>query len=64
MNRTMSGTLAATIIATVAGTAAWLLGIAKLVWPAHPMIAVFLITLVTGIVVKQFWPVAGPEQVR
>lgn len=57
MKASTSSTLAATLIATAAGTGAWLLGVAKLIWPAHPQVAVFLITIVTSIVVKQIWPV-------
>jgi hypothetical protein len=53
----MSSTLAATLIATAIGTGAWLFGYAKAIWPAHPQVAVFAITIVVGIVVKQIWPV-------
>lgn len=57
MKASMSSTLAATLIATAIGTGAWLLGYAKAIWPAHPQLAVFAITLVAAIVVKQIWPV-------
>jgi hypothetical protein len=52
----MNKTLAATLIATGAGTGLWFLGIDKIVWPAHPGIAVLLITVVVGIVVSLVWP--------
>jgi hypothetical protein len=52
----MSPNLAATLFGTVAGTGAWLSGFSKFVWPAHPMIFVFLFTLVTAIVVYRLWP--------
>jgi hypothetical protein len=53
----MSSTLAATLIATVVGTGAWLLGLAGAIWPAHPQLTAFAMTVVIGIVVKQLWPV-------
>jgi hypothetical protein len=51
----MNSTLAATLIATVAGVGAWFFGWAKVIWPAHPQIAAFLITVVVGIVVNAAW---------
>ena len=56
MKAPMSKSLAATLIATAAGTGAWLTGSAKVIWPAHPMIAVLIITVVVGIVVPLIWP--------
>jgi hypothetical protein len=59
-----SSTLAATLIATAAGIGAWLFGVAKAIWPAHPQIAALVITIVVSIVVKQIWPVpAGQKRV-
>ena len=52
-----NSTLAATLIATAAGVGAWFFGIARVIWPAHPQIAAFLITIVASVVVKQTWPV-------
>lgn len=57
MKASTSSTLAATLIATAAGVGAWFFGIAKEIWPAHPQIAAFVITIVVGVVVKQIWPV-------
>jgi hypothetical protein len=58
------GTLAATLIATAAGAGAWFFGFAKAIWPTHPQLAAFGITLVVSIVVKQIWPVeAGPKRI-
>jgi hypothetical protein len=57
MKSSTNSTLAATLIATAAGVGAWLFGVAKLIWPAHPQIAALLITIVVSIVVKQTWPV-------
>jgi len=38
-------TLKASLLASAIGTAAWLLGLANLMWPAHPQWAVFLLTI-------------------
>jgi len=46
----------ATLIATALGTGAWLLGWSQVIWPGHPMIATFILTVVTYVVVKQVWP--------
>ncbi len=51
-----NSTLAATLIATAAGVGVWFFGLAKAIWPAHPQIAAFLVTVVASIVVKQTWP--------
>jgi hypothetical protein len=51
-----NSTLAATVIGTVAGIVVWFLGLAKLIWAAHPQMAAFLITVGTGIVAKLVWP--------
>ena len=56
MNDTMKCTLAATLIATAVGTAAWLSGIARAMWPDHPNLGVLLITVFTGIVVSSLYP--------
>ena len=57
MKASTNSALAATLIATAAGVGAWFFGVAKVIWPAHPQIAAFVITIVAGIVVKQTWPV-------
>lgn len=54
--RVWNSTLVATLIGTVAGVGVWFSGFAKVVWAAHPQIAAFLITVVTGIAVKLVWP--------
>jgi hypothetical protein len=54
----MNSTLAATLIATAVGVGVWLTGIAHAIWPAHPQLAAFAITIVTGIVVQQTWTAA------
>jgi hypothetical protein len=62
MKASTKSTLAATLIATAAGTGAWLFGFAKTIWLAHPQIAVFAITIVVYIVVKQVWPVGAGQK--
>jgi len=57
MRASTNSTLAATLIATAAGVGAWFCGFAKAIWPAHPQIAAFVITIVVSVVVKQIWPV-------
>jgi hypothetical protein len=44
-------TLIATGIGTAVGFRAWLFGLGQMIWPAHPQIASFLLTLVTTIVI-------------
>jgi len=58
----MNATLAATLIATAAGLGAWFLGGAKLIWPAHPQISAFLISVVASIVIKQLWPLGSGQE--
>ncbi len=62
MTTSTNSTLAATLIATAAGVGAWFFGFAEAIWPAHPQIAAFVITIVVSVVVKKFWPIsAGPK---
>ena len=49
-------TLMASLIGSAFGTGIWFFGIAALIWPAHPHLAAFLLTLVCTIVVMQMWP--------
>ena len=53
----MSASIKATLIATVVGTAAWLFGASHLLWPAHPMIATLILTIVTYVVFQRAWRV-------
>ena len=41
----MKSTLIATLIASAAGTAAWLFGLSQTIWPSHPMIVTFILTI-------------------
>jgi hypothetical protein len=56
MKASMNSTLAATLIGTAVGVSVWFFGFAKAIWPSHPQIAAFLMTLFAGVVVKQTWP--------
>jgi hypothetical protein len=56
MKASTNSTLAATLIATAAGVGAWLSGLARAIWPAHPQLAALALTIVVSIVVKQIWP--------
>ena len=48
--------LIATGIGTAVGFGAWLFGLGQTLWPAHPQIASFLLTLFTTIVIQIAWP--------
>jgi hypothetical protein len=61
MKASTQSTLAATLIATAVGTGSWLFGFAALIWPAHPLIIAFLITIGVSVIVKQTWPVSHPR---
>jgi hypothetical protein len=61
MNERIRIALLATLIASVIGTAAWFSGLANTVWPAHPIMAVLLLTVLTEVVVKQAWPRSAPS---
>ncbi len=64
MKISMGSTLAATLIATAAGIGVWFSGVANAIWPTHPQIAAFVITIVVSVVVKQIWPVdAGRKRI-
>ena len=51
----MKGTAIATLAASAGGTLAWLIGLSRAVWPAHPMVATFFITIVCYGAVKAGW---------
>ena len=52
-------TLKASLVASVIGTAAWMLGLTRRIWPAHPQWALFFLTLVLTIVLRYVWPEPG-----
>lgn len=49
-------TLIVSLIASAAGIGAWLLGVGKLIWPAHPQLAVFFLTIACTVVLMVAWP--------
>ena len=55
-----------TVVATVVATGAWLLGFGHLVWPAHPDLALCLLTIAAtvaaSIVVERRARRAGPPR--
>jgi hypothetical protein len=54
--RTLKITIIATLIATAASFWAAGLGLTQRVWPQHPQLAGFFISLVACIVVPMVWP--------
>jgi len=46
----------ASLIGTGAGLWAWWLGMGRFLWPAHPQLAGFLITLAATVAVQVLWP--------
>ena len=48
----MKRTGMATLIASAAGTMAWFAGLSQAVWPTHPRIATFVLTVVAYTAVK------------
>jgi len=52
-------TLKASLLASVVGTAAWMLGFTREIWPAHPQWALFFLTLAATIVLRYAWPEPG-----
>jgi H+/Cl- antiporter ClcA len=54
--KTLKVSLIASLIGTVVGLGAWMFGIGQVIWPAHPQLACFLLTLATTIVMQFAWP--------
>lgn len=52
-------TLKASLLASIAGTAAWMLGFTRAIWPAHSQWALFFLTLTLTIVLRYAWPEPG-----
>jgi hypothetical protein len=49
-------TLKASLLATAIGTGAWLLGITRDIWPAHPQWAAFFLTVGATVILMYVWP--------
>jgi hypothetical protein len=52
----MKTSLIASLIGTAVGLGSWIFGLGRIIWPAHPQWACFLLTLVTTIVIQIAWP--------
>jgi len=55
MKASTENTLRATGVAIAVGTGAWLFGFAQRIWPAHPVLALLLLTIAVTVIVK-VWP--------
>jgi len=49
-------TLKASLLASAIGTGAWLLGVTRAMWPAHPQLAVLFLTIGATAVLMYAWP--------
>ena len=49
-------TLKASLLASVAGTIAWALGLMRAIWPAHPMVALFFLTIGATVAIYYILP--------
>ena len=56
MKTSGKATLTASLIGSAVGTGLWFFGIAALIWPTHPQLAVFILTIICTLVVMQMWP--------
>ncbi|MGO8986632.1 MAG: hypothetical protein ACLPHI_09430 [Terriglobales bacterium] len=54
--KTLKVSLIASLIGTAAGLGSWIFGLGGMMWPGHPQMASFLLTLVTTIVIQIGWP--------
>jgi hypothetical protein len=54
--KTLQISLIASLIGSAAGLGAWIFGLGGIIWPGHPQMASFLLTLVTTIVIQIAWP--------
>ena len=49
-------TLKASLLASAIGTGAWMLGLTRAVWPAHPTLAVFFLTIAATAILMYVLP--------
>ena len=49
-------TLKASLWASAIGTGAWMLGLTKMIWPAHPQWAVVFVTIAATFILLYVWP--------
>ncbi len=57
MKSSFKVTLIASLIGTAVGLWAWGSNAARSIWPEHPQLAAFFLTLVVTLVVQFAWPV-------
>ena len=62
--KTFRVTLIASCIGSAVGLGAWLFGLGEVIWPSHPQLASFVLTLVTTIVVQIAWPRLSETNLR
>lgn len=58
MRTSFKVTLIASLIGSALGLWAWWLDITRFIWPAHPQVAAFFLTIVATIAVQMCWPMA------
>ncbi len=54
--KTLQVSLIASLIGTAVGLGSWVFGLGRIIWPSHPQMVSFLLTLVTTIVIQIIWP--------
>jgi len=52
-------TVTVSLMASVITTVAWMLGLTRAIWPAHPLLAVFFLTVAAGLILRYVWPEPG-----
>jgi hypothetical protein len=55
MSKSLQSDLMATAAGAIAGTGLWLGGIDAIIWPAHPLWAELLLTLVATVLTRELW---------
>lgn len=54
--KTLRVSLIASLIGTAVGLGSWIFGLGRIIWPTHPQMASFLLTLATTIAIQITWP--------
>lgn len=50
--KTLKVSLIASLIGSAVGLGSWIFGVGRIMWPAHPQMACFLLTLAATIVIQ------------
>ncbi|MGA7294783.1 MAG: hypothetical protein WBW53_07930 [Terriglobales bacterium] len=53
--KSLKVSLIATLIGTAVGLGSWIFGLGRIIWPAHPQMASFLLTVITTVVIQRTW---------